>query len=195
MTAEGAEGRAARGVGAYHRACHAVRAKLQTSSGKLFEAPTLRRAPAWERILSLRPVSLLPHHEAIEGFEDASRKLRERFMSSVLEALPGVARRLFEQEWQESADLMNIESIRPLAVSYLMSCERCVFDLLNKNYDGLASAHFEKCVSVAANNIRTKVIASRSQGGDIVSFPGNPTAERSAECHWLTVENAASQMG
>lgn len=122
------------------------------------------------------PVSFSPRHEAIEDFEDAARKLRERFMSSVLEALPGFARRLFEREWQESADLTNIESIRPLAVAYLLSCERCVQDLLNRNYDGAASAHFEKCVSEAANNIRAKAIASRSHEGELLRFPGKPTA-------------------
>ncbi len=122
------------------------------------------------------PVSLSPHHEAIEDFEDAARKLRERFRSSVTEALPGFVRLLFEREWQESGDLTSIESIPPLAFAYLMSCERCVYDLLNKNYEGLANSHFEKCVSEAANNIRAQVICSWSFEGDAIKILRERTA-------------------
>lgn len=112
-----------------------------------------------------------PNREAVEQFEDAARKLRERFRSSVSEALPGFARRLFEREWQESADLTSMESVPPLALAYLTSCERCVCDLLNKNYDGVASAHFARCVGEAANEIRTKVIVSCSYEGDAIRIP------------------------
>ncbi len=66
------------------------------------------------------PASLSLQHEVLEQFEDAARKLRERFRSSVTEALPGFARRLFELEWQESADITIIESVPPLTLVYLM---------------------------------------------------------------------------
>ncbi len=124
----------------------------------------------------MRPISLPPNHEAVEQFEDAARKLRERFRSSVSEALPGFARRLFEREWQESADLTSMESVPPLALAYLISCERCVQDLLNRDYDGVASAYFEKCVSEAANEIRTKVIVSWNCENDVIRFPEKRTA-------------------
>ncbi|HEY8126565.1 MAG TPA: hypothetical protein VIF88_14230 [Methylocystis sp.] len=123
--------------------------------------------------MNLRPVSLPPNREAVEHFEDAARQLRELFRSSVAEALPGFARQLFEREWQEAADLTSIESVPPLALAYLMSCERCVQDLLNKNYEGVASAHFEKCVREAANEIRTKVVVSGSYEGDTPSQARN----------------------
>lgn len=116
--------------------------------------------------MSPRPVSLPLNHEAVEHFEDAARELRHRFRSSVSEALPGFARQLFEREWREVADLESIESIPPLTLAYLTRCERCVFDLLNKGYEGVASAHFDKCVSDAANEIRTKVIVSFSYEDD-----------------------------
>jgi hypothetical protein len=124
----------------------------------------------------MRPNSLPPNHEAVEQFEDAARKLRERFRSSVSESLPGFARRLFEEEWQGSADLTSMESVPPLALAYLISCERCVQDLLNRDYDGVASAHFEKCVREAANEIRTKVIFSCSYEGDAIRIPTKRTA-------------------
>jgi hypothetical protein len=124
----------------------------------------------------MRPISLPPNHEAVEQFEDAARKLRELFRSSVAEALPGFARRLFEREWQESADLTSMESVPPLALAYLISCERCVQDLLNRGYDGVASAHFEKCVREAANEIRAKVIVSCSYEGDAIRIPTKRTA-------------------
>ena len=124
----------------------------------------------------MRPISLPPNHEAVEQFEDAARKLRELFRSSVAEALPGFARRLFEREWQESADLTSIESVPPLALAYLIGCERCVQDLLNRDYDGVASAHFEKCVREAANDIRSKVIASWSYEGYAVRIATKRTA-------------------
>jgi hypothetical protein len=120
--------------------------------------------------MSPHPVSLSPHQEAVEQFEDAARKLRERFRSSVSEALPAFARRMFEREWQKVGDLQDLASIPPLALAYLMSCERCVYDLLNKNYEGVASSHFEKRVSEAANDIRAKVIASWSYAGDAISI-------------------------
>ena len=126
--------------------------------------------------MSPHPVSLSPHHEAIEDFEDAARKLRERFRSSVTEALPGFARRLFEREWQESADLTSIESVPPLTLVYLMSCERCVYDLLNKNYEGVANSHFEKCVAEAAHDIRAKVTASWSYEDDAIRILRERTA-------------------
>ena len=116
--------------------------------------------------MSPHPISLPPRHEAVEHFEDAAQKLRERFRSSVADALPGFARRLFEREWQKSADMTSIDSIPPLALIYLMSCERCVSDLLNKNYEGAASAHFERCVVDAARDIRAKVVASWRDDGD-----------------------------
>lgn len=116
------------------------------------------------------------HHEAVELFEDAARKLRERFRSSVSEALRGFARRLFEREWREVANLESVDSIPPLALAYLTSCERCVYDVLNKNHEGAASAHFEECVSEAANNIRRKVIASWSYEGDVLRIRGKRTA-------------------
>ena len=116
--------------------------------------------------MNLRPVSLPPNYEAVEYFEEAARKLRERFRSSVSEALPGFACRLFEREWQEVANLQSIDSIPPLTLAYLMLCERCVCDLLNKNHQGVASAHFEKCVSEAANVIRAKVVVSCRDDGD-----------------------------
>jgi hypothetical protein len=116
-----------------------------------------------------RPIS--PNHEAVEHFEHAARRLRDRFRSSVSEALPGFARQLFEQEWREVADLESIESIPPLTLAYLTRCERCVLDLLNKGYESVASAHFDKCVSDAANDIRAKVIASRSYECDVVRIP------------------------
>lgn len=90
-----------------------------------------------------------------------------------MEALPASSRRLFERECQEVADLQSIEGIPPLAFVYLTCCERCVYDLLNRNYHGVASAHFEKCVSEATNEIRAKVIASWSYEGDIIRIPGN----------------------
>jgi hypothetical protein len=111
------------------------------------------------------PAALALNHEAVEHFEDAARKVRERFRSSVLEALPSLARRLFEREWQEVANLQSIDSIPPLTFAYLMICERCVSDLLNHNHRGVASAHFEKCVSEAANVIRAKVVVSCSYDG------------------------------
>lgn len=126
--------------------------------------------------MSPRPISRPLNHEAVEHFEDAARKLRHRFRSSVSEALPGFARRLFEREWQDSADLTSIESVPPLALAYLISCERCVQDLLSRDYDGVASAHFEKCVSEAANEIRTKVIVSCSYEGDAIRIPTKRTA-------------------
>lgn len=126
--------------------------------------------------MNLRPVSLPPNHEAVEHFEDAARRLRDRFRSSVSEALPGFARLLFEREWREVADLESIESIPPLTLAYLTRCERCVFDLLNKSYEGVASAHFDKCVSDAANDIRAKVIASCSYEGDAIRIPTKRTA-------------------
>lgn len=126
--------------------------------------------------MSPHPVSLSPHHEAIEDFEDAARKLRERFRSSVTEALPGFARRLFEREWQESGNLTSIESIPPLALVYLMSCERCVYDLLTKNYEGVANSHFEKCVSEAANDIRAQVIGLWSLEGGAIRILRERTA-------------------
>jgi hypothetical protein len=118
----------------------------------------------------MRPVSLPPNHEAVEHFENAARKLRERFKSAVAEALPGFARGLIEQELQEVADLQDIESIPPLCLTYLLKCERCVLDLLNKNHEGVGSTHFEKCVSEAANDIRAKVIRSRSHVHDVKSI-------------------------
>ncbi|MGJ0534287.1 hypothetical protein [Methylocystis sp.] len=124
----------------------------------------------------MRPISLPPNHEAVEQFEDAARKLRERFRSSVAEALPGFARQLFEREWQEAADLTSIESVPPLALAYLISCERCVQDLLNRDYGGVASTHFDKCVSEAANAIRAKVIVSCSYEGDAIRIPTKRTA-------------------
>jgi hypothetical protein len=126
--------------------------------------------------MSPRAFSHSPNREAVEKFEDAAKRLRECFLSSVSEALPGFARRLFEREWQESADLTSIESVPPLALAYLISCERCVGDLLNKNYDGVASAHFERCVGEAANEIRTKVIVSCSYEGDAIRIPTKCTA-------------------
>jgi hypothetical protein len=116
------------------------------------------------------PAALALNHEAVEHFEDAARKVRERFRSSVLEALPGFARRLFEREWQEVADLESIEAIPPLTVAYLTICERCVCDLLNKNHEGVASDHFEKCVGEAADVIRAKVIVSSSYAGNDKNF-------------------------
>lgn len=124
----------------------------------------------------MRPVSLPPNHEAVEHFEDAARKLRDNFRSSVSEALPGFARRLFEREWREVADLESIESIPPLTLAYLTRCERCVIDLLNKGYEGVASAHFDKCVSDAANDIRAKVIASWSYESNVTRIPAKRTA-------------------
>lgn len=126
--------------------------------------------------MSPRLISLPLNHEVVEHFEDAASKLRQRFRSFVLEALPGSARRLFEREWQEVADLESIESIPPLVFAYLTICERCVQDLLNKNYEGVASAHFEKCASKATNDIRAKVIASSSNEGDVVRIAGKRTA-------------------
>jgi hypothetical protein len=126
--------------------------------------------------MSPHPVSLSPHQEVIEDFEDAARKLREHFRSSVTEALPGYARGLFEQDWQESSDLTSIESVPPLALLYLLSCERCVYDLLNRNYQGIANSHFEKCVSEAANAIRTQVFGSWSYEGDAIRIVRERTA-------------------
>ncbi len=57
-----------------------------------------------------------------------------------------------------------------------MSCERCVQDLLNKNYEGVASAHFERCVVEAAKDIRAKVIVSWSYEGDAIRIPTKRTA-------------------
>ncbi|MBG0801280.1 hypothetical protein IYW40_07265 [Methylocystis sp. H4A] len=143
---------------------------------ELFQGPTLRLAPTWERIMNPHPVSLRANRQAVENFDDAAKKLRHRFKSSVSEALPGSARRLFEREWQEVADLESIESMPPLVFAYLMSCERCVQDLLNKNYEGVASSYFNRCVSEAANNIRAKVIASWSYEGDVIRIPTKRTA-------------------
>lgn len=126
--------------------------------------------------MSPHPVSLPPHHEAVEHFEDAARKLRERFRSSVSEALPGFARRMFEREWQEVADIESIDSIPPLTLAYLTYCERCVYDVLNRNYEGGANSHFEKYVSEAANDIRTKVIASWNNESDVIRILGKRTA-------------------
>ena len=126
--------------------------------------------------MSPRPISPSPHQEAVEQFEDSARRLREQFRSSVSEALPGFARRLFEREWRESADLQSIESVPPLALAYLASCERCVWDLLNRNYEGVASAHYDQCVSEAANEISKKVIASCSYEGETVRIMRKRTA-------------------
>ncbi|MBM3563285.1 MAG: hypothetical protein FJX48_09070 [Alphaproteobacteria bacterium] len=122
------------------------------------------------------PASFPLQREAVEQFEDAARKLRERFRASVAEALPGFARRLFEREWQESADITIIESIPPLALVYLISCERCVHDLLNRNYEGVASVHFERCVIEAAKDIRAKVTASWSYEDGAIRIPRKRTA-------------------
>ncbi|MBM3553513.1 MAG: hypothetical protein FJX45_17635 [Alphaproteobacteria bacterium] len=122
------------------------------------------------------PVSLSPHHEAIKDLEDAARKLRERFRSSVNEALPEFARQLFERQWQESCDLTSIEEIQPLALVYLISCERCVHDLITKNYDGVANSHFEKCVSEASNDIRAQVIGLWSFEGSAIRILRERTA-------------------
>lgn len=122
------------------------------------------------------PISVSPHHEVVEHFEDAARNLRERFRSSVSEALPDFARRLFEREWQDSADLTSIDSIPPLALAYLIRCERCVYDVLNRNYDGCANSHFEKCVSEAANEIRERVIRSCGYEGDVIRILGKRKA-------------------
>ncbi|MFO1124837.1 MAG: hypothetical protein U1E25_05835 [Methylocystis sp.] len=122
------------------------------------------------------PASPPLQQEAVENFEDAARKLRERFRSSVADALPGFARGLFEREWQECADITIIESVPPLALVYLISCERCVYDLLNSNYEGLASAHFERCVIEAAKDIRAKVTASWSYEGGAIRIPRKCTA-------------------
>ncbi|MGD9544753.1 MAG: hypothetical protein AB7F41_06950 [Methylocystis sp.] len=123
-----------------------------------------------------RPIPLPSHLEAVEHFEDAARNLRERFRSAVSEALPGFARRLFEQEWQDVAGMQSIEGMPPLALAYLTGCERCVYDLLNRNYEGVASAHFEKCVSEAAEEIRTRAIASWSSEGDVIRIMRQRTA-------------------
>jgi hypothetical protein len=122
------------------------------------------------------PPPPLSNDEAVERFEDAARKLRERFKSSVADALPGIARGLLEQELHEVADLQSIDSIPSLALAYLLSCERCVLDLLNKNYEGVASSYFEKCVSETANDIRAKVITSRSYVNDVISISAERTA-------------------
>jgi hypothetical protein len=126
-------------------------------------------------IMSPHRISLPPHHEAVEHFDYSARMLRERFRSSVSAALPGFARRAFAREWQESSDLAHIESIPPLVVAYLMSCERCIQDLLNRNYEGLATGHFEKCVSEAAIDIMAKVMASCSYDG-VITFPEKRTS-------------------
>jgi len=126
--------------------------------------------------MSPRAFSHSPNSEAVEQFEDAAKRLRERFRSSVSEALPGFARRLFEREWQESADLTSIESVPPLALAFLVSCERCVGDLLNKNYDGAASSYFEKCVSEAADDVRARVIASCNYERSLTAMPTKRTA-------------------
>jgi hypothetical protein len=123
-----------------------------------------------------RAILPLPNHEVIEHFEDAARKLRDCFRSSVAEALPGFSRRLFEQEWQDVADLQSINSIPPLAAAYLLRCERCVRDLLNKNYDGAASSYFEKCVSEAADDVRARVIASCNYERSLTAMPTKRTA-------------------
>ncbi|MGJ0512284.1 hypothetical protein [Methylocystis sp.] len=122
------------------------------------------------------PSSLRANRQAVENFDEAARQLRHRFKSSVSEALPGSARRVFEREWQEVADLESIESVPPLIFAYLISCERCVLDLLNKNYEGVASSYFDRCVSEAANHIRAKVIGSWSYEGDVIRFPEKRTA-------------------
>lgn len=124
----------------------------------------------------MSPVSLSPHHEAIKDFEDAARKLRERFRLSVAEALPEFARQLYERQWQESCDLKSIEEIPPLALVYLISCERCVHDLLTKNYEGAAISHFEKCISEASNDIRAQVIGLWNFEGSAIRI----LSERSA---------------
>lgn len=122
------------------------------------------------------PISISPHHEAVKDFEDAARKLRERFRLSVAEALPSFARQSFERQWQESCDLTSIEEIQPLALVYLMSCERCVHDLLTKNYEGATNSHFEKCVSEASNDIRAQVIGLWSFEGSAVRILRERTA-------------------
>jgi hypothetical protein len=142
--------------------------------------PDIVYCQTWERIMSPQPISLSPHHEAVEKFEDAARRLRESFRLSVLEALPGFALCSFEREWQEVAELQSIDSIPSLTSTYLMICERCVRDLLNKNYEGVATSHFEKCVSEAANGIRAKVIALRSYEGDAVRSPRKRSGEKLA---------------
>jgi hypothetical protein len=126
--------------------------------------------------MSPQPFSLRANRQAVENFDEAARQLRHRFKSSVSEALPGSARRLFEREWQEVADLESIESFPPLIFAYLISCERCVQDLLNKNYEGVAISYFDRCVSEAANNIRAKVIGSWSYEGGVIRFPEKRTA-------------------
>jgi hypothetical protein len=93
-----------------------------------------------------------------------------------VKALPGFARRSFEQEWQEVSDIQSIDFIPPLAFAYLMRCERFVCDLLNRNYEGLASSHLEKCVSKTAIDIRARVIASRIYEGDASISPAKRTA-------------------
>lgn len=136
--------------------------------------------------MSPRPIQPLPNHEVIEHFEDAARKLRECFRSSVAEALPGFARRVFEQEWQEVANLQSINSIPPVAVAYLLRCERCVRDLLNKNYDGVASSYFEKCVSEAADDVQARVIASCNDERGLTAIPTKRTAQQFIEAPRLS---------
>jgi hypothetical protein len=121
--------------------------------------------------MSANSAKLLTDSQACAIFEDAANKLRTYFEAQVLASVPDFARRALEKELEGLSKLSSADPVPPLAEVSLMRAEQCAHDLLSMNYEGPAHSFLRRCVSEAAADIASAVIAASGQGGKIVIFP------------------------
>lgn len=93
---------------------------------------------------------------AVECFDAAANNLRVRFRNEVVAALPALARRRLEKEWQGLGDC-DVDNIPPLVHACLLGGERCVQSLLRMDYRGTADSHFQECVCSTVNDITARL--------------------------------------